>query len=110
MELRGSGLRGVVEPEVFSWPGDLDWEAEGVEVAFSTSLVELRVRLRGDLGDARRRESGLDGDPPCFVDFAERSESLTLGEKREMEVVGGACSGVVEANTEGAAATGVDNA
>lgn len=88
MELRGSGLRGVVEPDVFSWPGEL--EPEGVGVAFSTSLVELNVRFRGDLGDARSRERGLEGDPPCFDDFADRSESFTLGENREMEVVGGA--------------------
>lgn len=89
MELRVKGLLGVVdEGEGFSWPGELEPEGPGVE--FSASLVELKVRFRGDLGEARSRERGLEGGPPCLDDFADRSESFTLGEKREMEAVGGA--------------------
>jgi len=78
----------VVEAEVFSWPGEL--EPEDVGVAFSRSLLEFSVLFKGDFGDARRRESGLEGDPPCLEDFADRKESFTLGENREMEVLGGA--------------------
>jgi hypothetical protein len=85
----------------FSWPGEFEPEARGVEE--SLLLVELKVRFRGDLGEARSLESGLDGEAPCFDDLADRSESLTLGEKCERDVVGGACRGVVEENKEGAA-------
>lgn len=106
MELLGSGLRGVVEMLLlllllFSWPGE---SGPGMEPGTSVSLVTLRVRLRGDLGDALSLENGRGGVEDCF--FAERSESLTLGEKME-DAVGGGCWGVVDTKLdEGVVVTG----